>query len=77
MSEDEMAGRYHQGNGHELGQTSVDGEGLRGLMCCSPQGRRVGHSWVTEQQQHIYMLTSQHIYMLTKSYTDDKIKAEN
>ena len=25
-------------NGHELGQTSGDSEGQRGLACCSPQG---------------------------------------
>ena len=40
MSEDEMAGWYHRCNGHELGQTLVDGEGLRGLTCCSPQDRK-------------------------------------
>ena len=43
MSEDEMAGWHHQCNGHELGQTSRDGEGQRGLLCCSPWGRRVRH----------------------------------
>ena len=37
-SEDEMAGRHHQCNAHELGQTSGDGEGQRGLVCCSPWG---------------------------------------
>ena len=26
MSEDETAGRHHRRNGHELGQTSGDGE---------------------------------------------------
>ena len=35
MSEDEMAGWHHQCNGHELGQTSGDGEGQRVLACCS------------------------------------------
>ena len=38
VSEDEMAGWRHQGNGHELGQTLGDGEGQRGLVCCSPWG---------------------------------------
>ena len=39
-SEDEMAG-WHQGcNGHELGQTSGDGEGQKGLACCSPWGHK-------------------------------------
>ena len=38
MSEDEMAGWYHWFNGHELGQTSEDDEGQRGLTCCSPWG---------------------------------------
>ena len=36
-SEDEMAG-WH--NGHELGQTSGDGEGQGGLACWSPWGRK-------------------------------------
>ena len=39
-SEDEMAGWHHRRNGHELGQTSGDGEGQRGLVCCSPRGRQ-------------------------------------
>ena len=40
VSEDEM-GRWHrQWNGHELGQTSEDGEGQRALACCSPRGHK-------------------------------------
>ena len=39
-TEDEMAGWHHRCNGHELGQTSEDGEGQRDLMCCSPWGRK-------------------------------------
>ena len=31
-----MAGQHHQCCGHELGQTPGDGEGLGGLVCCSP-----------------------------------------
>ena len=31
-----MAERHHQRNEHELGQTLGDGEGQRGLACCSP-----------------------------------------
>ena len=30
-----MAGWHHQCNGHEVGQTSGDGEGQAGLACCS------------------------------------------
>ena len=37
-SEDEMAGWHHQYNGHELGQTSGDGESQGGLECFSPWG---------------------------------------
>ena len=37
-SEDEMGGWHHQFNGHELGHTPRDGEGQRGLTCCSPWG---------------------------------------
>ena len=51
VSEDEMAGWHHWCNGHELGQTSVDGEGPGGLACCSPWGHRVGHDWATEQKR--------------------------
>ena len=39
-SEDEMAGWHHQCNGHELGQTSGDGEGLGGLALCTPWGHK-------------------------------------
>ena len=35
VSEDKMAGRHHQCNEHELGQTPGDGEGQGGLTCCS------------------------------------------
>ena len=37
-SEDEMAGRHHRCNEHELGHTLGDGEGQGGLACCSPWG---------------------------------------
>ena len=40
MSEDEMAGRHHQCNEHELGKTLGDGEGQGGLACCSPRGHK-------------------------------------
>ena len=39
-SENEMAGRHHQCNEHELGQTLGDGEGQRGLVCFSPWGHK-------------------------------------
>ena len=48
-SENEMAGRHHQCNEHELGQTLGDGERQEGLVCCSPWGRTVRHNWVPEQ----------------------------
>ena len=37
-SEDEMAGCHHWCNGHELGQTSGDGDRQTALICCSPRG---------------------------------------
>ena len=40
VSEDDLAGWHHQCNGRELGQTSGDGEGQRGLACCSPWGHK-------------------------------------
>ena len=33
-----MAGWHHRCNGHELGQTSEDGEGQGGLVCYSSWG---------------------------------------
>ena len=38
VSEDEMVGWHHWCNGHELGQTSGDGEGQGSLACCSIYG---------------------------------------
>ena len=35
-----MAGLHDLCNGHELGQTSEDGEGQGGLVCHSPWGRK-------------------------------------
>ena len=39
-SEGEMAGWHHRCNEYELGQALGDGEGLGGLVCCSPWGHR-------------------------------------
>ena len=67
---DEIVGCHHR----ELGQTSGDGEGQRGLMCYSPLGsQRVGHSWATEQQQQqvnndkLYIHT--HVHIQTHTHT--------
>ena len=51
MIEDEVVGWHHWLNGHEFQQAPGDGEG---------QGRlqRVGHTWVTEQQQQPLILSS-------------------
>ena len=40
VSEDETAGWHHRCNAHELGQTLGDGEGQRGVVCCSPWGHK-------------------------------------
>ena len=37
MTEDEVVGRHHRFNGHEVGQTPEDGEGQGGLVYCSPR----------------------------------------
>ena len=39
-SEDEKAGWHHWCNGHDLGQTSGEGEGQGGQACCSLWGRK-------------------------------------
>ena len=33
-----MVGKHHRLNGHELGQTLGDSEGLGSLACCGPWG---------------------------------------
>ena len=38
-----MAGWHHRFSGHELGQALTDGEGQRGLACCSSQDHRAEH----------------------------------
>ena len=45
MTEDEMVGWHHQFIGHELGETSGDGEGQGSLACCSPWGHRIITTW--------------------------------
>ena len=40
MTEDEMAGWYHQLNEHEFEQAPGDGDGQGGLVCCSPWGHK-------------------------------------
>ena len=40
VSEGEMTGWHHQCNERELGHTPGDGEGQRGLACCSPWGTK-------------------------------------
>ena len=42
MTEDEMAGWYHQLSGHEFEQALGDSEGQGGLVCCS--------AWVAKSQ---------------------------
>ena len=51
-TDDEMIGWHHQLNGQEFEQT-LGSEGRGSLACCSPQGYRVRHDWVTEQQQQM------------------------
>ena len=36
VTENEMVGWHHRLNGQEFEQTPGDGEGQRGLSCCSP-----------------------------------------
>ena len=40
MTEDEMAGRHHQLNGHGFGCNLGVGEGQGGLACCGSWGSK-------------------------------------
>ena len=46
-TEDEVVEWHHQLNGHEFEQTLGDSKGQGSLVCCSPWGCRVRHSWAT------------------------------
>ena len=46
--EDEMAGWYHQLDGHEFELAPGVGDRQRSLACYSPWGHRVQHNWLTE-----------------------------
>ena len=59
--EGEMAARHHRCNEYELGQTLGDGEGQGCLVCCSPWLKRVGHNWVTEQEQNLEFYILQNV----------------
>ena len=56
MTENEMAGWHYWLNGHEFEQALGGGKGQGSLECFSPWGCRVGHDWVTEQQQMAFLL---------------------
>ena len=54
-----MAGWHHRCNGRGLGQILGDSVGQGGLACCSPWGsQRIGHHWVTGQQQRLALKES-------------------
>ena len=55
MTQDEMAGWYHQLNGHKFEQALGDGEEQGSLACYSLWVQRVGHDWATKQQQQKFI----------------------
>ena len=67
----QMAGWHHQLDAHEFEHTLGAGDGLGGLACCSPWGRKeFGHDWVTELNwtfnQALFMLLNEraNIFMM-------------
>ena len=59
VSEDEMTGWNHQCNEHEFGWTSGDGEGQRGLACCSPWGHKKSDTtgWLNDNKVYMERVT--------------------
>ena len=55
-AEDVMVGWHHWLNGHEFEQAPGDCEGQGSLVSMGLQ--RVGHDWVTEQQQELLFIRS-------------------
>ena len=63
-SEDEMVGWHHWCNGHELGQTSEDGEGQGGLVFCSSLGHKDMTGWLENNNILIMeFLPRQHLWV--------------
>ena len=63
VSEDEMAGWYHQTNGHELGQTPGDHEEQESLANCSPRGRKWSDmTWRMNNNKRLYFVTLFNLY---------------
>ena len=72
VTEDKMIGLHHRVDGHELGQSTRDGEGQGGLACCSPWDRRFRHDWATEQQEaslcaHVQLVS--HVWLFGTPWT--------
>ena len=65
MIEDEMVVWHHLLSGHEFEQVLGDSEGQGSLDVLQSMGsQRVGHNWVTEQQQEVIKLSKrQSIYI--------------
>ena len=62
-TEDEAVGWHHQLNGHEFEQTLGDDGGQKPGVLQSMGSQRVGHHWVTEQQQqYIFIISSSQNY---------------
>ena len=77
MTEDEMVGWHHRFSGHEFEQILGDGEGQESLACCCSWGHRIGHNWVTEQQQqqkYIYIYTHILFHIIFHSYSSQDVK---
>jgi len=75
VSEGEMTGWHHQCNRHEVGQTSGDGEGQRGLAHCSPWGRKesdmTGH-WTTTTAKKLKIIHTEWVIIPETHITHSK-----
>ena len=62
MTEDEMVGRHHLLDGHELEQAQGVGIGQGSLLCCSPRGHKESDTTeyfnkTDDKPQNLYTLT--------------------
>ena len=55
-----MVGWHHRTDGHELQQALGDGEGQRGLVCCSPWGRKETDAIVQLNKNNIICYNQNH-----------------
>ena len=71
-TEDEIVGWHHWVDWQVFEQAPGVDDGEEGLVYCSPWGCRVGHDWVTELTERLYIFTQKvlHVWVFKSQYSN-------